>query len=329
MEPVLDALREAADNGLMPPGASVLLAVSGGADSMALLAGASELAPQANWSLAVGHVHHGWRGREADRDEEFVRETARRLSLPFASRSRDTRGEASRLGLSPEAGARHARYEALHELARELRCDLIATAHNRDDRVESYLLARRRRLSVLALAGPRERRRDGIVRPLLPVWRRQILQYLAARGAAFRRDATNGDLGLPRNRLRRDLARRRDEAFLDRLARRVDSLARTRDLLERTYAEAVRPLLTAGPGAVLADAEGLSKCPADLVRLALEEAARPFARPGRPPMTGREREQVLARLKRGGDFRFEAGRRVRFQRRGNTLSVRAAAPGRA
>src|ERR1700693_5108777 len=143
MDPVISALDRAAETALVPAGQTVLLAVSGGADSMALLCGAAEAASAHGWRLAMGHVHHGWRGREADRDLAFVRDVARRLTLPFAARRRDAREEARRLRLSPEAGARHARYSALHELARELDCSLIATAHQREDRIESYLLARR------------------------------------------------------------------------------------------------------------------------------------------------------------------------------------------
>jgi tRNA(Ile)-lysidine synthetase-like protein len=327
VDAVLAALELAAEGTLMPSGSSILLAVSGGADSMALLVGAAELAPRFDWRLAVGHVHHGWRGEAADKDLAFVGDWARRLGLPFASRRREAREEARRLGLSPEAGARHVRYGALHEMAGELHCGLIATAHQREDRIESYLLARQRRLSPLALAGPRARRQDGVVRPLLAVSRREILHFLGCRGICFRRDATNGDLLLPRNRLRRALALRtleRGEPILGRLAARVEALARRRDRLERDFDESVRPLLTAGPGAVLADAARLAQCPPELARLALDEAARLFARPGRPPMTGREREQVLARLAEGGNFRFEAGRRIRFERRGGTLTVRPA-----
>jgi tRNA(Ile)-lysidine synthase len=328
MDAVLEALRKAAGGGLMPPGSAVLLAVSGGADSMALLAGACQVVPETGWLLSVGHVHHGWRGREADRDEAFVRDSARRLGLPFASRRRDARAEAGSLGLSPEAGARHARYEALLELSRELSCGLVATAHQRDDRVESYLLARSRRLSLAALAGPRPKRRDGIVRPLLAVSRSHILEFLSGRGIAYRRDASNGDLRLARNRIRRALALRGRDGLTDRLASRVEVLDARRARLEAELA-ALGPLISPGPGAVLADAATLSRCPSALLRLALEEAARPFARPGRSPMTGREREQVVARLLSGDDFRFEAGRRIRFERRGRTLSIRPAAARRA
>ena len=292
---------------------------------MALLAGAAELETQLGWRLAVGHVHHGWRGQEADRDLIFVRDSARRLGLAFASRRRDAREEARRLRLSPESGARHARYAALHEMARELGCFLIATAHQREDRIESYLLARARRLSTIALAGPRARRQDGVVRPLLSVSRREILEFLGRRGIPFRRDASNGDLSLARNRVRRALARRTEErghAILGRLAARVEAAALRRERIERLFDDAVSPLLSAGPGAVLADAEALASQAPELVRLALEAASRPFARPGRPPLTGREREQILDRLVAGGVFRFVAGRRIRFERRGGALTVR-------
>ena len=325
MHPVLASLESAADSGLMPVGSSILLAVSGGADSMALLMGAAELAPRFGWRLAVGHVHHGLRGREADRDLAYVCDWARRLGLPFASRRRNARVQALRLKLSPEAGARHVRYEALHEMAEGFGFAFIATAHQLEDRIESYLLARKRRLGLLALAGPRPRRMDGVVRPLLCVSRRQILEFLAGRGVSFRRDATNGDLSLDRNRVRRALAlrtQRRGPKALARLVGRVAVLESRRERLERDFELCVRPLLAAGPGAVLADAQALSSRPPELVRMALLAAALPFARPGQPPLTGREREQVVARLAEGSDFRFEAGRRIRFERRGGTLSVR-------
>ena len=211
MERLLSALESAADAGLMPRGSAILLAVSGGADSLALLAGSSELKNRLGWRLAVGHVHHGWRGKEADRDLLFVRDLARRLGLPFASRHRDAREESRRLGLSPESGARYARYAALHEMAIELGCASMATAHQREDRIESYLLARERRLSLVALAGPRARREDGVIRPLLRVSRHEILEFLRRRGLPFRRDASNGDLSLGRNRVRRALALRTEE----------------------------------------------------------------------------------------------------------------------
>jgi tRNA(Ile)-lysidine synthase len=322
MDAVRQALLEATDRGLTPRGASILLAVSGGADSMALLHAAAELASSTGWTLSVAHVHHGWGGRDADRDLLFVAGHARRLGLPFFSRRRDARAEAQRLGLSPEAAARRVRYEALLEMWQEAGASLIATAHQKDDRIESHLLARERKGGLASLAGPRESRADGVVRPLLSVSRREIVEYLRARGIAWRRDRTNGDLSLARNRLRRDLVG--NDGNLEALASRVEGLARQRERLERSFENEVRPFLAVGRNVVIAEAPLLETSPPELRRKAVLECAIPFARPGRPPFTGREREQIVALLATGRDFRFEAGRRIRFQRRGARFSVRLA-----
>ena len=321
----VEALREAARSGLVPEGTAVLLAVSGGADSLALLHAAVEAARETLWRLAVGHVHHGWRGREADRDLEFVHEHARRAGLPFFSRRVDARAESARLRLSPEAGARAARYAALAEMKFEAGTILVATAHQADDVLESYLLARSRGGGVASLAGPRTRRADGVVRPLLSVSRAEMEAYVSSRDLAWRRDATNGDLRLARNAVRRRIASASDE---ERASWAADAAAyrERRDRLDRELETRLRPALKSGPGAVLVDDEALRDMggldPA-LLRAAVEEAAKPFARPGRPPMTGRERERLLAFLRREGDFSFEAGRRVAVRRRGRVVAFSA------
>ena len=322
MDAVREALLRAVDRGLLPRGGSILLAVSGGADSTALLHAAAEVAPETAWTLSVAHVHHGWRGKDADRDLAFVAGLAGRLLLPFFHRRRDARAEARRLGLSPEAAARRVRYEALSEMAREADALRIATAHQRDDVVETHLLATERRGGLASLAGPRERRADGVVRPLLGVSRREILEFLTSRGIAWRHDASNGDLSLARNRVRRELVIQ--DRNVEALSRRVEALARRREELDEAFERNIRPALAFGRNVVIAAAPLLETTPAELARKALLECAVPFARPGRPPFTGREREQIVALLKSGHDFRFEAGRRIRFRRRGPRFSVRLA-----
>ena len=320
MDAVRKALADSADAGLLPRDASVLLAVSGGADSTALLFAAAELADDYCWRLAVAHVHHGWRGRDADRDLAFVADHARRLALPFLLRRRDARAVSRDLGLSPEAGARRVRYDALREMAAEAGASRIATAHQRDDRVESYLLARGRKGGLASLAGPRSIRADGVVRPLLSVTRDDVLEFLRARNLTWRRDPTNGDLALDRNRVRRRLA----EMPADALDRRVDELAALRNRLDEEFERTIRPSIAIGRNVVVADAELLAGQEAEIARRAIFECAAPFAADGKPPTTGREREQILRLLGAGADFRFEAGRRIRFRRRGARFSVRLA-----
>jgi tRNA(Ile)-lysidine synthase len=325
MNPVLAALRRAADDGLIPRGSSVLLAVSGGADSMALLYGAAEVEKETGWTLAIGHVHHGWREREADRDLAFVAEHGRRLGLPSFSLRRDAAAVARELGLSPEAGAREIRYAALAEMAREAGSTFIATAHQSDDAVESHLLAKERRGGIASLAGPRAARVDGVVRPLLGVSREQILGFLAERGIAYRRDGTNGNLRFSRNRVRRRLAELRGAPggaeAVRALGAEVARLGAERLELEGRYETEVRPSVEVRANGVSVDAALLAGLPPELQRLAIARLAAPFARPGRPPTTGRERERILALLASGRDFRFEAGRRVRFERRRGRLAI--------
>ncbi len=315
----LQALARSADAGLLPRGGSILLAVSGGADSLCLLHAAAELAPRFEWRVAAGHVHHGWRARDADLDLAFVSDHARRLGLPFLSRRADARAASRQQGLSPEAGARHVRYAAFQEMKHESGATRIATAHHAGDVLESYLLAVDRRGGVASLAGPRERREDGVVRPMLGVTRAKIAEDLESRGLTWRRDRTNGDLGLARNRIRRRIAEAAP-GLREEWEAGVAECCRRRDALDAAFAAVIAPALRRGPATVLIDARLLEGCPAELQRLALEAGAAAFSRPGRPPMTGREREQVLERLATDRDFHFEAGRRIAIRRRGAVLS---------
>ena len=207
-------------------------------------------------------------------------------------------------------------------MAREAGASHIATAHQRNDRVETYLLARQRKGGLASLAGPREIRADGIVRPLLTVSRREIVAFLESRGITWRRDRTNGDLSLARNRLRREIVLGDEDS--EALARRVEILARRRQEVDEAFERNVRPALAFGRNVVIAPAPLIEGSPPELARKAVLECAMPFARPGKPPFTGREREQIVELLASGRDFRFEAGRRIRFRRRGDRFSVRLA-----
>jgi tRNA(Ile)-lysidine synthase len=209
-------------------------------------------------------------------------------------------------------------------MAREAGASRIATAHQREDRIESYFLARERKGGLASLAGPRESRADGVVRPLLHVSRTQILEFLAARGLSFRRDASNGDLRLDRNRLRREILAKISGEEIEAIVRRVDRLARRRDRLDRDFEETIRPAIAMGRNVVIVNAGLLERSTAELRRRAIFECAAPFAATGKAPMTGNERERIVRLLAGGAGFRFEAGRRIRFRRRGERLEIRRA-----
>ncbi|MEM9295170.1 MAG: tRNA lysidine(34) synthetase TilS, partial [Planctomycetota bacterium] len=123
----------------VPERSAILLAVSGGADSVALLRSLALLAPRRRWRhrLVVAHVHHGLRGADADHDQRFVQDLAEGLGLDSVARRLE--GRADRPG-NVEATAREARYAALHDQAIEHACGFVATGHHADDQLETMLL---------------------------------------------------------------------------------------------------------------------------------------------------------------------------------------------
>ncbi len=256
---------------LIPPGARVLAAVSGGSDSVALLLLLLDVAGDGGFAVAgVAHVNHGLRGAQSARDEAFCRSLAARLGLAFEVRRRDVAQLARDGRVSVEVAARHARYECLAEMAAVLKADTIATGHTRDDQAETFLLRLLRGAGASGLSGVRPRRGD-IVRPLLDIRRDELQAYLAGRRQAFRSDATNRDVGVPRNWIRHRLlpllARQLNADVVEVLARDAAVLRDEAALLDRLAEEtAGRLVQTDRHGGVRLDAPGLGTLPPALAR---------------------------------------------------------------
>lgn len=187
----------------------VVVAVSGGADSVALLLALYALRPSGQGQLHVAHYNHALRGAEANADERFVIDLAGRLGL-------DCRVERASLaefddhgGGGLEAAARDARYDFLRRTAEQLGARYVATAHTADDQAETILHRIVRGTGLAGLAGIGRLRTLGpavtAIRPLLGARRSDVLAYLAERGQPFRDDSSNLDLRFTRNRLRREL----------------------------------------------------------------------------------------------------------------------------
>ncbi|MEO6795840.1 MAG: tRNA lysidine(34) synthetase TilS [Candidatus Dormibacter sp.] len=176
------------------PGERVLVAVSGGPDSVALLSTLRELLASTPLHLSVGHFDHGWRA-ESQADARFVEELAGTWGFGFVT-ARAGSGLAR-----TEAAAREARYAFLRDAAANLGCTAIALGHTRDDQVETLLLHLLRGSGSRGLAGMRYRSGD-LARPLLDIERSAIERYLAGLGLTPRRDASNDDARFARNRLR-------------------------------------------------------------------------------------------------------------------------------
>jgi tRNA(Ile)-lysidine synthase len=190
---------------LFSRGARVLVALSGGPDSVALVYLLRELERGGELELAgAAHLNHQLRGAAAEEDERFCRELCTSLGLPVEVGRADVRALAREQRRSVEDAARAARYAFLERAADGLRADVIAVGHSRDDQAETFLLRLVRGAGPRGLAAilPRAGR---VVRPLLDVTRAELRAYLAERQVAFREDATNADLTIPRNRVRHEL----------------------------------------------------------------------------------------------------------------------------
>lgn len=180
-------------------GRRLMVAVSGGRDSVALL----HLLAEAGFKLEVAHVHHHARGAEADGDEAFCCRLADDLGLRFHVVHLEPEHSPAE---GREAGWRRLRYRALLELASRTGAAAVATAHHRDDVAEGVLVQLLRGGGPRALAGIASRSQDGrIVRPLLPWGRVEITAWLEAKRLSWREDSSNRDLRHPRNRVRHHL----------------------------------------------------------------------------------------------------------------------------
>jgi len=198
---------------MLPAGARVIVAVSGGADSVCLLHVLKDLAPQS--VAGVAHFNHKWRAEASDQDEQFVAGLASQLALPFF------RSEATPAKGNLEQEARRARQNFFAGLG-----TTVALGHTRDDQAETVLFRFLRGSGLAGLAGIAPAG-SNIIRPLIHVTRAEVEQYLRSRNVPWREDSTNQDLGFARNRIRHEL--------LPQLARDwnpqiVDALANLADL---------------------------------------------------------------------------------------------------
>jgi tRNA(Ile)-lysidine synthetase-like protein len=185
----------------LPHGSTVLVAVSGGADSTALLVALASLAREVGLELHAAHLHHGLRGRDADADLERVRELCEWLRLPLTAARWDCAARMRTRGLTGEAGLRTLRREFLLHAAHACGAAAIATAHTADDQLETMLLRLARGTGLTGAAGMRARQ-GAWLKPLLHATRADIERDLAQHRLAWREDASNATAAYARNRVR-------------------------------------------------------------------------------------------------------------------------------
>jgi len=187
----------------------VLVGLSGGADSVCLLHFLHYLAKEKHFALAAVHVNHGMRGAEADKDEQFCRQLCQDLNVELIVKHVDAKAVSKKYDLSPEHGARKARYSAYQQAAKKWGATKLALGHHLDDLAETFLLNLLRGTKAQGLAGIPLRRPlckgVEIVRPLLCVTRAQVETYVAQNKLSYVTDQTNFDDAYRRNWVRNTL----------------------------------------------------------------------------------------------------------------------------
>ena len=254
---------------MLTGGETVLVAVSGGADSVALLHILRELAPTFRLTLHVVHVDHGLRA-ESVRDAEFVRALGARLGVPV---------DVERVAVGPgsvEAAARDARYAALEAWADRLGADRIAVGHSADDQAETVLMRLLDGAGVRGLAGIPPRR-GRVIRPLIETRRQALRDALVAAGLDWVEDETNRDPKFLRNRIRHELLPLLAASYttdvvpsLARAARRAREMV---DALDRTATDALERLASVETGALTLPRGALATLPLPLAAEILRQAA--------------------------------------------------------
>lgn len=254
---------------MLAPGARVVVAVSGGPDSVCLLHVLRELNIHVT---GVAHLNHKLRGADSDEDERFVAAMAREAGLDFYG------GIATLRGGNLEQTARRARREFFHDLVRRGLADRIALGHTGDDQAETVLFRMLRGSGLAGLAGILPVTAEGLIRPLLGVTRGAVEAFLRGRGIRWREDASNREPRFARNRIRHELLPRLKQDWNPRLTEALVHLADLSYEEERWWAAEIARLAgqipVRSPGAVEVATGNLAKVPRAISRRLIRHAIR-------------------------------------------------------
>ncbi len=268
---------------LFVPGQHLLVGVSGGPDSIALLSLLHRLAQSWRLMLTVVHCNYGLRGAESDGDESFVHAFCqeRHLSLVIHRPTLVKRRQRSSL----QATARDARYDFMTQLAHEVGADRIAVGHTANDQAETVLMWMLRGAGMAGLAGMPYAREDRIIRPLLASTREEVLTYLGHEGLAYRRDSSNEKPLYHRNRIRKELLpviTRLAPAAVRVLQRQADVLREDEQYLEQVTSDLMHALVSPDSGGVQrVNLQSFIKLPVALQRRLIRTILRTYDEEGR------------------------------------------------
>ena len=314
-------------HGLCPPGARVLVGLSGGSDSIALALLLLDLAEYGRFSVvSVAHLNHRLR-ESAGRDEDFCRDFAERHRLRIVVDSADVQTLARAGKLSREDAARRVRYTFLERTAADLDANRIAVGHTEDDQAETFLLKLMRGAGLTGLAGIYPRR-GIVIRPVLEATRQELREYLRSRGETWVDDETNEDLGNPRNRIRHlvlpELDRASGAATRPAIARAAGLIREDGLWLDEVAGGRFEALGVATADGMELDAPALAGEPAPIVRRVLLRAMRQTA--GDREIGLDHVDAVMALLGPGEGGLDVPGTRVELRRGKLVLVQQGAAP---
>lgn len=190
-------LRYIEDNNLVVNGEKIIVAVSGGIDSMTM----ADLFHEAHFDIAIAHCNFSLRGVESDKDEELVKKYAEANNIPFFTTSFKTKSYAHSKHLSVQMAARELRYDWFEKIRSENNYDKIAVAHNLNDNAETLLINLVRGTGLAGMSGIRPLN-NNIIRPLLFASREEIEKYSKENNIAYHEDSSNSDTGYTRNKIR-------------------------------------------------------------------------------------------------------------------------------
>jgi tRNA(Ile)-lysidine synthase len=221
---------------------SVLVAVSGGPDSVVLAHVLYSLAAEYSLRMAIAHLNHSLRGQESDRDAEFVSAYARQLDVPIYSEKKDVRAFQRSRRISLEEAARKLRYEFLDTVAAGRGYNKIALGHHSDDNAELILMNLLRGSGPQGLSGISPVREGKIVRPLIHLNRSHILDYIAGNKLQFVVDTSNNDLSYRRNKIRHHLIPELKESYNPRISETLNRLGDIMRVEEQWIEGALEPV---------------------------------------------------------------------------------------
>jgi len=204
---------------MLKRGDHVVVAVSGGADSTALLLCLETLASEFDLTLTAAHLNHRIRAAEADGDEEFARKLAAQMGLPFISETAELKQQAAASGINLEELARRKRYEFLRRAASQIEAQKIAVGHTMNDQAETALFRFIRGSGLEGLSAIHPIVDGVVIRPLLECSRKSVEEYLEVKCAQYREDSSNLDVRYARNRIRHELIPYLEKNFNPNLAR--------------------------------------------------------------------------------------------------------------